>query len=442
MRLVIDNSVCKLEGMTPKAYADLKKILFYEIDQQQAYFSRSWSRKRYLIDAKGQFPTGLLYLVEGYLRDKIYERIDHRRRPEPRQGLFVMSKHPMPYPEQIDAMAASVRAGRGIIQAVTGSGKSLIAALIVNALQVPTLIVVPSLGLKKQLTDSMREWFGEERVGELGSALAIENVDALDPKKPLKGYDCIIIDEFHHSGAKTYRDLNRKAWNGVYHRFGLTATPFRSKDTERLLLESVLSEVIYRLDYHTAVDKGYVVPVEAYYIDVTSQELDSISWPEVYSKLVVKNLNRNNKIVTLLMKLPNVLCLVKEIAHGELIQDMMLRCGDVACFATGVDENTAEYIRFFNEGSGKLIGTNGVLGEGQDTRPAEYIIIAGLGKSKNQFMQQIGRGLRRYPGKESCKIILFRDVGHKFTLNHFKAQCKILKEEYGVIPAKINLTSS
>ena len=42
----------------------------------------------------------------------------------------------------------------------------------------------------------------------------------------------------------------------------------------------------------------------------------------------------------------------------------------------------------FNMGEIKtLIGTTGVVGEGVDTRPTEYVIIAGLGKSKPAFMQ-------------------------------------------------------
>ena len=86
-----------------------------------------------------------------------------------------------------------------------------------------------------------------------------------------------------------------------------------------------------------------------------------------------------------------------------------------------------------------LIGTTGVLGEGIDTRPAEWIIIAGLGKSKNQFMQNIGRGIRVYPGKKSCKVILFKDGSHKWTLKHFKEQCMILKEVYGIVPMRLEL---
>ena len=67
------------------------------------------------------------------------------------------------------------------------------------------------------------------------------------------------------------------------------------------------------------------------------------------------------------------------------------------------------------------------------------IILAGLGKSKNAFMQQCGRGVRRYGDKQSAKIIIFRDASHKWSLAHFKEQVKILQEEYGVTPAKLEV---
>ena len=110
-------------------------------------------------------------------------------------------------------------------------------------------------------------------------------------------------------------------------------------------------------------------------------------------------------------------------------------------FANGQVEETRYYITLFNEKELPcLIGTTGILGEGVDTKPCEYVIVAGLGKAKSAFMQQIGRGVRVYPGKESCKIVIFRDTSHKFTLRHYREQCKVLKEEFGIVPLKLEIT--
>jgi superfamily II DNA or RNA helicase len=196
--------------------------------------------------------------------------------------------------------------------------------------------------------------------------------------------------------------------------------------------------VIYRVEHQTAVEKGYIVPIEAYYLDLPAVEVEGTSWQKVYKELIVEREDRNSKIAVLLARLHSLgvsaLCLVKEVEHGRKIADLT-----GLEFATGEDGNSIELLDRFNRGGTAMVGTTGVMGEGRDTRPAEYVIIAGLGKSKNAFMQQVGRGFRRFEGKESCKVILVRDPSHKWTLEHFKAQVKYLAEEYGVKPIKLEV---
>jgi superfamily II DNA or RNA helicase len=129
------------------------------------------------------------------------------------------------------------------------------------------------------------------------------------------------------------------------------------------------------------------------------------------------------------------LTLVKEIAHGKALEKL-----SGVPFVNGQDAESRQYIADFNAGRLKaLIGTTGVLGEGIDTRPCQYVIVAGLGKAKSAFMQQVGRSVRKYPGKETAKILIFKDKSHKWLANHFNAQKKILIDEYGSAPAKLEV---
>lgn len=436
--LKIENSICKLSNLQVEDYRKLRSLLSYKTDPYTRYLVYGINTKKHLIDKHGVFPTGLLYIVLEYFTSakKELKIVDTRIRPQmPLKPIYTLSSIPTPYPEQIAAVEAIKAFGRGIVSAPTGTGKSLIIALAINALQVRTLVVVPTLELKRQLSEFLEKIF-DTKVGKKCD-IWVENIDSLF-KTPLKGYDCVIIDEFHHSGAKSYRDLNLKAWNEVYYKIGLTATPFRSQDNERLLLESVLSRIIYRLYFQLSVASGYIVPIEAYYFDLPKIPVEGYSWAEVYHELIVANESRNRLISDLLGTLHSqgkaTLCLVKEIAHGEALSALT-----GIPFAHGGNEETPVLIKGFNDRKLTcLIGTTGILGEGIDTKPCEYVIIAGLGKSKNQFMQNIGRGVRRYEGKESAKVILFKDLSHKWTISHYKTQVKILKEEYGVIPVKLN----
>lgn len=440
MQLFIGNSYSRITGVSSAQHLELKDLLSYKIDPQQTYFSNDWrGGKRSLMSKRGDFPTGLLYLVQEWLKKTSINSavLDTRQRPAALTGHFPISMAQIPYQEQFDAAQACFDAHRGIVTAPTGVGKSFIIALIIRRIEVHTLIVVPSLELKRQLTESLADLFNYTDVGP-GKPIWVENVGALDPTKELIGYDCVIIDEFHHSGAKTYRALNKKSWKNVYYRFGLTATPFRSNDSERLLLESVLSEVIYRIEYQTAVKKGYIVPLEAYYVDLPHTDTDGSTFSEVYQDLVVENEARNKIIKDLIHSLEgqHVLTLVKEIKHGDWLHTI-----SGSPFANGQDEGSRVLLDQCAKGELKsLIATTGIAGEGRDTKATEWVILAGLGKSKNQFMQNIGRGFRKWGGKESCKVILFRDKSHKWTLSHFNAQIKYLREEFGVKPVKLEIT--
>ncbi len=459
--LKICNSTCTITGLMPQRFQSLRSAS--SVRQKTGRMVRGKSGKRfpetrttYMIDKRGEFSTGLLYLVEEFLQAKNlkYEISDLRRVPKLNQ--FPEDKVPAtyafePYPEQDEAAIAALTYTRGIIVGPTGVGKSAIAARICDGFRVPTLIVVPSLELKAQLTASLSEIFGHENVGELNRKgypthfISVENVDALDPRKPQQGIDLVIIDEFHHAGAKTYRVLSKQAWKGIYHRLGLTATPFRSNEDERLLLESVLSQVIYRIEYKTAVAKGYIVPLEVYYVELPAIELKkNLSYASVYKQLIVDRKDRNALIAELTYNLVDagrsVLVLTKQIEHGLKLQTMIEDIGYDIPFVKGENDNNRDVIGRFSSGEERgLVGTTGVIGEGVDTRAAEWAVLAAGGKSKNAFMQQIGRVFRLFGDKQSGKVIMFYDPSHKWMIDHFDACVKYLLDEYGVIPVKLDL---
>ncbi len=177
-----------------------------------------------------------------------------------------------------------------------------------------------------------------------------------------------------------------------------------------------------RITYADARDRGYILPVEAYYISLPKQPTDAYTWAQVYSELVVNNEYRNALIANLLLSLTDkyALCLVKEIKHGEILAEMT-----GIPFANGQTEGSSQLIKDLCSGKIKrLIATTGVCAEGVDTVPVEYVIVAGLGKAKSAFMQLVGRAVRPHPTKESAKVIIFKDGSHKFTLRHYRAQIK------------------
>ncbi len=436
INLTLGNSFSRIEGLSFEQFKSLREKLSYRVDPQEAFFGgTSRSPRRYLLSKRGEFPTGLYRHVEAWLQTLTDARHCKDTRVQPpkgaRYGLMTLEGK-TPRPSQLRAAYNAVRAHRGIIRMPTRSGKSLVMGLLMQELQVRTLIVVPSVGLREQLRKDVVEWFGET------PDIVIENIDAAI-LMDLTDFGMLIVDEAHHTAAKTYRELNRKAWKKIFFRFFFTATPFRANSEEQLLMESVTGEIVFSMSYQDALNEGCVVPVEAYYVDVPEVSIDSNQWRQVYNEGIVHNEGRNELICHVMTALEasgvNVLCLLREIAHGKQIE-----AATGFPFANGQDGLVRMRILEFNlrETQG-LIGTVGVLGEGMTMPPCEYVLIAGGGKSRIQFMQNVGRALGKYPGKESAKIILFRDTSHKFLRRHFNAQIKTLREEYGIKPVKLEI---
>jgi superfamily II DNA or RNA helicase len=435
VKVIVGNSYSRVEGLTAETFRSLKKALSYEIDPSQAYYQGGHRpRTRTMLGAKGDFPTGLLHRVTAWamtqgLRPEIVFNV---RAPEDSARVALKLGGKSPYAAQLQAVQAAVLSHRGILSMPTGTGKSLVIALLLWTFQVKTLIVVPTLELKNQLVDTLLQICGP------GSGCRVENIDNPELKN-LTNFDMLIIDEAHHVAASTYHKLNKTAWRDIYYRFFLTATPFRNQTNEQMLFEAIAGAVIYKLSYPEAIQQGYIVPVEGYFIEVPKRKVEGYTWQEVYKERVVANDERNETIANLLGFLEknnkSTLCLVKEVAHGKRLSAL-----SGVPFANGQDEDSRQYIKQFNEGKIKaLIGTTGILGEGVDTKPCEWVLIAGLGKAKSAFMQQVGRAVRSFEGKESAKVVLVRDASHKWTLKHFNEQVKVLREEYGVEPTKLEI---
>ncbi len=416
----IDNSYSQITGLSAKQEKALRETLSYVVGGSSAHFSGFGPKRRSLLDKKGFFPTGLLHRVQ----DLGAQQIDNRTRPKALEAAVTQDT----YPWQYAALVRAIKHGRGIITAPTGSGKSRVISLIAGYYGLKTLVVVPSLEIKRQLAATLKS---------LKNVIVL-NIDAKELQTTID-YDVLIIDEGHHVAAKTYHKLNKTAWKSIYYRFFLTATPFRNDTEETLLFESIAGQVIYQLSYKEAIAEKYIVPVEAYTIDCPKKATEAYIWAQVYRELVVNNTPRNVLICGLLAKLhgakKSTLCLVKEVAHGNILAEMT-----GLPFISGADDDSRKYIGQFSSGQiSAVIATEGIMGEGVDTKACEYVVVAGLGKAKSNFMQKVGRAVRTYPGKEAAKVVLFKDLSHKFTARHYAAQTKILREEYGVKPMKLEL---
>jgi superfamily II DNA or RNA helicase len=173
------------------------------------------------------------------------------------------------YRWQLDALISWLRCGRrGVIEAVTGSGKTDVAiAAATDALRRGrfVLVLVPSRVLMEQWHGRLTAALPEARIGRLGDSgkdtpascdvliATRHSAAAYKPVPPGSGGGLLIADECHGLGGAT---LRRAMLPQYEERLGLTATLERSDDAVTELLIPYFGGICHRYGFEQAIADG------------------------------------------------------------------------------------------------------------------------------------------------------------------------------------------
>lgn len=477
IQITIHNSTCQLEPRNSQVDKELKNLLAY--NDQAVEFSlskceREIQKLNQILDSKsaalvdiqkvekelsrqlhihrglskklkislydnGTFPTGLLPRVVSILNDMKHEVKQNDKRVRPKLGqIKLLTKESLPALRYYQKTAARKlqEEGRGIVVMPTGTGKTVTVARMIWDLSVPkTLIVTPSKRITAMMLKTMERYFGKGKVaklntksGRLEKPINIVNIQALIKLDPnvFADLDAVFIDEFHHSAAETYRDVNLNHLKRCYFRIGLTATNFRN-DGSDIALESVLSHVLYEYSIEQAI-KDKVIHAPDFDIVQFEHGREYDTWQECYKDGVVLNEDRNKMIAEIVehYKGRHILVLVKEIEHGEALKALI----PDSMFINGQETDTVQDRMMDQFHSGKvkvLIGTS-VIGEGVDLPIADTLIMAGGGKARSAIMQNVGRILRLHPGKTNAILVDIDDIDVDWLADHALARQEIYQQ--------------
>lgn len=180
---------------------------------------------------------------------------------------------------------------RGIVEAATGTGKTVVALAAIAGLDADDLrvaIVVPRIVLVDQWRAALRDYLGVQSrdVGTLGGAgafggqrvvIAVINSAraGLGPLvkrwKRERGRVLLIVDECHWSGSEMNSRIFDVACNFT---LGLSATPERSDEGFDEVLVPALGDVVYRYPLKQALDDGVLAPLRCVdlYLDLDLDE--------------------------------------------------------------------------------------------------------------------------------------------------------------------------
>ena len=312
----------------------------------------------------------------------------------------------------------------------TGVGKTITAATDAKAVGGRTLFLVNALKLASQAKETFAKVWPEATLGEYTGSqkdmtqtvifATVQSISKDLEKFSPTDFDYLIVDECHHAAANTYQ----KIFTYFHPKFilGLTATPERSDGEDMLEL---FQNVAHKMDLKTAVERGILVPIRCIRvktnIDLTDVRINGIKYnsQDLESKLFIPE--RNQLIVDTYLKYVNgkkTVIFCASVDHAAEIAKLLRDSGVKAEAVSGRDrmEVREKILKDYETGSTNVLCACDLLNEGWDSPHTTVLFMARPTMSKTIYLQQLGRGTRRCPGKEDLLVVDFVDNANMFNM--------------------------
>ncbi len=346
---------------------------------------------------------------------------------------------------QNEALEKWRKAGfRGVIVLPTAAGKTFIALKAIELLKVQTLIVVPTLDLVDQWRRRVKDHLGVE-AGVVGGGentvrmITVSTYDSAYIQASNLGnkFLFLIFDEVHHLASSGYMHI-AEMYIAPY-RMGLTAT-YERGDQRHVLLPVLVGEPVYTVAVEDLAGKhlapythekifvnlkpeeqrlydSYMGVFKAYLKEkrITLRNVDDFQRfimmtgrdPRAREALLARNaalkiaVNSEAKLELLADKLEeykNEKTLIFTL-HNDLVYAVSRRFFIPAITYQTPRKERREILENFRNGKYKAVVTSQVLDEGVDVPEASVGIVLGGTGSVREYVQRLGRLLRKKEGK-------------------------------------------
>jgi superfamily II DNA or RNA helicase/HKD family nuclease len=356
---------------------------------------------------------------------------------------------PAPRAAQIEALEALERARqagqrRALVVMATGMGKTWLAAFdvqqMVRGIEAPRVLVVAHrVELLRQTARTFRALFPEWRfgwcVGDRGvleGELVLASVQKLGRMTlSARRFDYVIIDEVHHALAPGYVRLIEQL--DATFLLGLTATPERADGGDlRALFDG---NVPFEATLKDGITQGALAPLRYHGLKDT---IDYEPLPWRGGRFDLAALEAAAQTVERMERLwealgvhegSRTLVFCCSIAHATFVAAWLRGRGwRVACVHSG-PESDDRVAALEQIGAGELdaICVVDLFNEGVDVPAIDRVVMLRPTESPVIFLQQLGRGLRVWPGKSHLTIIDL--VGnHRVFLERLRILCDAVGE--------------
>lgn len=317
---------------------------------------------------------------------------------------------------------------KGLVVAATGVGKTYLAAFDSRAYN-RILFIAHREEILHQAAASFKNVRPNNSIGffygdnkDTGSELIFATVQTLGKLQYLQeeyftkdAFDYIVIDEFHHAAAGNYKNIID--YFQPKFMLGLTATPERLDNKDVFALCD--NNTAYEVRLKSAINKGWLVPFRYYGIYDEMVNYETIDYKNgKYDDKQLEEALMINKRADLIIanynkyKSERALGFCSSRRHAEFMAEYFSSKGIKACAV--VSDGSSEYcmdrkeaVNKLSKGDIKVVFSVDMFNEGLDIPSVDLVMFLRPTESPTVFLQQLGRGLRRWKGKNYLNVLDF-----------------------------------
>lgn len=341
--------------------------------------------------------------------------------------------------EKLDAERKRHGRWKNLVVAATGTGKTIVAALDYKRLRDEgTLGSEPRLLFVAHRQEILRQSLGAFRqvlrLGDFGELYvagdvpsewrhvfgSVQSLSQMNLERlPPEAFDVVIVDEFHRAGAPTYKGLLGHLRPKVL--LGLTATPERTDSED--ILHYFDGHIAAEMRLWDALERNLVCPFQYFGVHDNSDlravrfarglydvgELDKLyTGNDARVALVLKQLEAKHRD----FRRMRALGFCVSVAHAEFMARRFTEAGlrSLAVSADTKHGDRAGALSKLRKGEVRALFAVDVFNEGVDLPEVDTLLFLRPTESALVFLQQLGRGLRRWEGKDCVTVLDF--IGH------------------------------
>lgn len=413
------------------------------MEKVEATFESYWNSNDFEIfdeESKGKLESA----IKAEKNNERFYKDDHNR--------YILDVNPYSYQQEVlDKLQVEREIHnryKNLVVAATGVGKTVISAFDYKRFKENNkdkksrlLFIAHREEILKQSLETFRAVLKDVNFGDICTGhLDPQNIDHLFitiqsfnskgfvEKTSKDFYDYIIVDEFHHAAAKSYKDLLKYYKPKIL--LGLTATPERMDGKHNELYEIFDNKIAAEIRLPEAIDRRLLCPFQ--YFGVSDDtDLREITWSRGgYNVSELSNIyaldkkvaeKRATNIVESTIKYVNDINEVKgigfcvSIEHAKFMSDFFNRNKIPSIYLTGVssDEERNSAKGKLQSGEIKFIFVVDLYNEGVDILEINTVLFLRPTESLTIFLQQLGRGLRISKGKDYLTVLDFIGQANK-----------------------------